>query len=200
MGQGDVASLIERIWGAPELLSEYKEVGPGCPHGLYIYDRERDVWVLFSTRSGDVFVPKADGYYIMYFDNARCPACRKYDLHWFPYVRQNSPRLQDHYFIIVLCEWFARECKSPTASNTFTYYAVHASPTTVLLYVKGGREVYRETYDGYLKTDELEKVVGEFRSRAEAYEKGMRVTKPIQEESDIIKLLKQILKGAKEGV
>lgn len=198
-GDGSILAVLEKLWGIREELVEFKEVGPGCPHGLYIYDRERDLWVLFSSRVGDLFIPKVDGYYVIYFDNARCPACRKYDLHWFPYVRQNAGRLHDHYFIIALCEWFARECKSPVASNTFTYYAVHASPTTILLYVKGGSEVYRETYDGYLKTDELEKVVGGFKARAEAHEKGLKVSKPIEEGTDIIKLLRQLLAGAKES-
>ncbi|MDW8011149.1 MAG: hypothetical protein RMH84_06125, partial [Sulfolobales archaeon] len=194
--RSSVVNLIERMWGTPESLSEYREVGPSCPHGLYVYDSEKDVWVLFSSKTGEVFLPKLDGYYVIYFDNTRCSACRKYDLHWFPYVRQNFHKFPDHYFIIVLCDWFARECKSPVASNTFTYYAVHSSPTTVLLYIKNGREVYRESYDGYLKMDELEKVVGGFKSRAEAYEKGMKVSKPIDEAQDIIKLLKRILSGA----
>ncbi|MEM1623208.1 MAG: hypothetical protein QW740_05900 [Sulfolobales archaeon] len=198
--QSSIVGIIEKLWGLRESLVEFKEVGPGCPHGLYIYDKERDVWVLFSSKDNDVFLPKVDGYYIIYFDNSRCSACRKYDIHWFPYIRQNSQKLPDHYFIIVLCDWFARECKSPVASNTFTYYAVHASPTTVLLYIKNGKEVYRETYDGYLKMDELEKVVGGFRSRVEAYEKGMKVSKPIEEGQDIIKLLKQLLSGARENV
>ncbi|MDW8082184.1 MAG: hypothetical protein RMI56_00110 [Sulfolobales archaeon] len=197
MEQSNIVKVIERMWGSPELLSEYKEVGPDCPHGLYIYDREKDVWILFSANVGDIFMPKVDGYYIIYFDNTRCSACRKYDLHWFPYVRQNYHRFPDHYFIIALCDWFARECKSPVASNTFTYYAVHASPTTILLYIKSGKEVYRESYDGYLKIDELEKVIGGFKSRAEAYEKGVKVSKPIDDSQDIIKLLKQILSGVK---
>lgn len=198
--KGTIYDVLSKLWDLREDLIEFKEVKPDNPHGLYIYDRERDVWILFSSKHGDVFIPRVDGYYVIYFDNARCPACRKYDLHWFPYVKQNASRFPDHHFIIVLCEWFARECKSPVASNTFTYYAVHASPTTVLLYVKDGKEIYRESYDGYLKTEELEKVIGGFKERTHAFERGEKVSKPIEDESDIIKLLRQILSGARKDV
>jgi len=200
MGGDDVVSILKRIWGVREELREFKEVGPDSPHGIYFYDKFRDLWVLFSTRDADPFVPRVDGYYVMYFDNARCSACRKYDLHWFPYVRRVSRELKDHYFLIVLCNWFARDCNSSSASITFTYYAVHASPTTVLLYVKDSKERYKESYDGYLKTEELEKVVGGFRSRADAFERGVKVPKPIEEGSDIIKLLRQILLGERQNV
>jgi len=174
----------------PQLI-RFKEVGAEAPHGIYVYDRSSDFWVLTSV-GGDAFRPLIDGYYVIYFDNAKCHACRAYDTHWFPYLRRVARELPDHYFIIVLCEWFAQKCNSEAASKTFKEFDVHASPTTYLLHVRGGNVIYKEKYEGSLNYAELEEVIKGFRTRAERAERGEEVKLP-KKEVDINEIIKKLL-------
>jgi len=194
-GVGDdlvVEELAKKLFREVASLKRFKVIGSDSPHGIYLYDRESDKWVLASV-SGEAFLPRSDGYYIIYFDNTKCSACRKYDKYWFPYVRKVAKKLSNHYFVIVLCEWFARNCRSESASKTFTTFDVHASPTTYLLHVKDGEVAYKEKYEGYLTDTELSKIVGEFRVRAEKAERGEKVELPKKEEVDVVELLKKLL-------
>ncbi len=196
-GPGDevvIEELARRLFKEVASLKRYKVIGADSPHGIYLYDKLNDEWVLTSV-DGEAFLPRSDGYYIIYFDNTKCSACRKYDKYWFPYVRKAAKELSDHYFVIVLCEWFARNCRSESASKTFTTFDVHASPTTYLLHVKDGEVAYKEKYEGYLTDTELEKVVGEFKARAEKAERGEKVELPKREEVDVVELLKKLLEA-----
>jgi len=177
-------------------VRRFKEVGSKSPHGIYIYDHVRDEWVLVQV-DGGYFEPRREGYYVIYFDNTKCPACRKYDLYWFPYTKSVAGRLGGYYFIIVLCEWFAGRCRSEAASSSFTFYDIHASPTTLLLRVKGGKVVYNEKYEGVLTAEELRKVVEGFADRAEKAERGERVELPVKRggEEELIDLLRKLLLG-----
>ncbi len=192
------AELIEKLavefLKSLERLPRFKKVGSDSPHGIYLYDSRRGDWVLVRTE-GNYFLPKSEGVYIIYFDNTRCSACRKYDEYWFPFVKKYAEELKDHQFVIILCDWFARECKSEAASKSFKFYDIHSSPTTVVIRVKRGRVTYREKYEGYLTFEELEKVVLTFKERAERAERGEKVEKPIKrEEKDIVvELLKKLL-------
>lgn len=133
---------------------EVKEVDPISPHGVYYYIPEKDVWRLIQI-DGEAFIPKEDGFYVIYFDNTRCPACRVYDLHWYPWVREYAKKYNDTCFIIVLCRWFARNCSSTAASNTFKHWGVRASPTTLFLYVRNGKIVVDTRREGVLDRDKL---------------------------------------------
>ncbi len=196
----DIEELIEKK--ARELankVEEYKRVDKDTPHGIYVYDPEKDVWRLLR-REGEAFNPGelGDGAYVLYFDNTRCPACRKYDLHWYPFIETTGRGLKGYYFVIVLCEWFARNCKSPAAAATFKKFNVHASPTTILAYVKNGKKVYEEKYEGYLTLEELLKVVPGFTERGEMAARGEKVEPPLKKgggEDELIKLLLKLLKG-----
>ncbi len=180
-------------------LSRFKEVKSESPHGVYIYDRNRDEWVLTLT-DGEAFKPVVDGYYIIYFDNSRCHACRSFDDSWFPYVRDNAKKLDRHYFLIVLCEWFSRKCSSEAASKSFKEYDVHASPTTYLMYWRDGKVIYKEKYEGGLKPAELAKVVGEFSVRVERFMKGEEVVLPkTGEEVDVFELVKKLIEALEEA-
>ncbi|MCD6428676.1 MAG: hypothetical protein J7L12_03565 [Desulfurococcales archaeon] len=197
LGSGEelvIEELAKKLFREVASLKRYKAIGADSPHGIYLYDRLNDEWVLASV-DGEAFMPKSDGYYIIYFDNTRCSACRKYDKYWFPYVRKVAKELSDHYFVIVLCEWFARNCRSESASKTFATFDVHASPTTYLLHVKDGEVAYKEKYEGYLTDAELEKIVGEFKVRAEKAERGEKVELPKKEEVDVVELLKKLLEA-----
>ncbi len=174
-------------------LSRLKEVTSESPQGIYVYDRDVDEWVLVLT-DGDAFKPVVDGYYVIYFDNAKCHACRTFDGSWFPYIRNNAKKLEGHYFLVVLCEWFARRCSSEAAGKSFKEYEIHASPTTYLMYSKDGKIVYKEKYEGRLNTSELVRVVEGFSSRVEKFMKGEKVELPkTEEEVDIAELVKKLL-------
>lgn len=155
-------SIVEKILGSSgKLISKYDTVDPSCPHGIYIYDFECDKWILVDIVS-DYFKPNLDGVYVIYFDNTKCGACRVYDIHWFPYIRLLGSTLKNTYFVIVLCEWFARNCNSVKASSTFREYDVHSSPTTVLLCIRNGVEADREKIEGVKTMDKLASLVEEF--------------------------------------
>jgi len=180
-----------------------KEVNTESPHGIYMYIPAEDAWMLVA-QDGDAFKPSKDGIYITYFDNAKCPACRKYDKIWFPFVREACKKYNDANFIIVLCDWFARECKSSAASKTFQENDIHASPTTVFFMVKDGKKVYEEKYEGVLYEFELKLILEGFKDRAEKSMRGEKVTLPISKESSskaleklILQIISEIL--AKEG-
>jgi len=142
----------------------YEKIDPNSPNGLYIYDKKSDKWIYIEV-SIDYFQPRMDGVYVIYFDNAKCPACRVYDIHWFPYVRLLGSSLDNVYFIVILCNWFARDCNSSIASKTFEHYNVHASPTTILLSVKNGEIVDKEIVEGVKTLDKLAELVESFMSR-----------------------------------
>ena len=125
--------------------------GPGTPHGIYVYDRRSNSWVL-ATVEGDAWDPEEDGLYMVYFDNTRCPACRLYDKYWFDFA---STRGGEVNLVIVLCAWFAHECRSPAAAASFRKYEVHASPTTLILCRRNGEDIYVKKHEGILRLEEL---------------------------------------------
>ncbi len=170
-----------------------KEVGASSRQGIYFYNPSNDVWIYQPSEDPEPFMPKEDGYYVIYFDNTKCPACRRYDIYWYSFLRRRAKELAGYRFVIVLCGWFARDCESPKAAATFTAFDVHASPTTYLIHVKDGEVKYKEKYEGVLTDSELEKAVPTFRKRAEKAERGEPVEKPIKEEDTLLKLLKKLL-------
>ncbi len=172
-----------------------REVGPESPHGVYRYVRECDSWELYHGGM-DVFIPR-DRYAVIYFDNTRCPACRKYDLHWYPFVRScvSQSRYAEYGFYIVLCGWFSNECDSPTASSTFTYFNIHASPTTIFIGVEDGRIIHQERYEGAMTEVELTLIIEGFSERVSKVKRGLPVEKPLQQEGSLMDLLKKLLGG-----
>ncbi len=175
---------------------EVKEVDTKSPHGIYVYDKVRDLWILVKS-DGEAFEPTEDGVYVIYFDNTKCPACRKYDTIWFPFVKKWSKDHPNHRFVIILCDWFARECKSQAASSSFRKYNIHASPTTVFMYVKDGKKVYDEKYEGVLYEFELKLILEGFEERAKKYLRGEKVEVPVKKESieaSLQKLIAEIIK------
>jgi hypothetical protein len=197
----EIRKLIESM--ASKIIEDVKkdrifdQVGSDSPHGIYVYDKVIRKWILLKS-DGEWFEPKENGSYVIYFDNARCSACRKYDPHWFKYVNKYADILKGMKFLIILCNWFSRECKSTAASASFKFYDVHSSPTTMLIYVKDEKIAYKEKYEGYLTFEELEKVINTFEERANKAMAGLPVEKPIKrtDEEDIIKLLKLLLSKA----
>lgn len=182
-----------------------KIVNETSPNGIYIYNHDEGVWYLVKVDDGP-FKPNKKGVYVMYFDNAKCSACRKYDSVWFPFIENNMRNKKNINFIIILCNWFARECNSKAAAESFKHYDVHASPTTVILYADENGEVrYHEKYEGVLYEFELKLVLENFEERALKAMKGEKVSPPLEKKSSgiiediILQILRSVLeKGAKE--
>jgi len=133
--------------------------GPGMPHGIYryvdgswrIYRRDGE-----ALRLGEV----GDGTYVIYFYNIRCPACRMFSPQWSIFAEVLSRRLEGNLHIfVVLCDWFARECSSQAASMTFESYDISSSPTVYIAKVNGGRVIDYTTLSGYMRAEELFKIV-----------------------------------------
>ncbi len=134
------------------------------PHGIYIYDPEKDKWILLED-TGKPFKPWKDGYYIIYFDNTKCPACRIYDLSWYVYVKLFGRNEKDTYYVVILCDWFAHQCRSEAARKSFKEYDIHASPTTMLLYVENGEIKKIEKVEGAKTLDKLAEIIAKFKEK-----------------------------------
>lgn len=181
----------------------FKIINESSANGIYIYDHDTGLWKLLKVEDG-YFKPTKKGIYVIYFDNARCSACRKYDSIWFPFIENHARNMKDANFVIILCNWFARDCNSKAASESFKHYDVHASPTTVVLYVdENGSIKYQEKYEGVLYEFELKLVLEGFEERAQKALRGEKVSPPIEKKSTSVleDLILQILKSVleKEG-
>ncbi|MEM4833282.1 MAG: hypothetical protein QW809_06285 [Sulfolobales archaeon] len=163
----DLLELLRKMFGTDLEKKRGKEglvlerIEPDSPHGIYVYDFSTEKWVLKQV-SGNPNLPWGDGYYLIYFDNARCPACRSYDNHWFPFVKIFGGMFKEFNYVVVLCDWFARECVSEAASSAFRKFDIHASPTTLILQVVNGQIVRKEEISGVKKLNELLEKVTEF--------------------------------------
>jgi len=143
---------------------ELDKVEADSPHGIYVYDFNKEKWILKQV-SGNPALPWSDGYYVVYFDNTRCPACRNYDNYWFPFVKVFGRMFPEVNYVIVLCDWFARECVSEAASGAFKKFDVHASPATILLRVSNSEIKEKIEVSGVKKIDELLKLITELTSK-----------------------------------
>ncbi|MEM1541389.1 MAG: hypothetical protein QW101_02545 [Ignisphaera sp.] len=186
--------------------STLKIVNETSQNGIYLYDPKNSVWI-FLRSDGDSYKPDKKGIYVLYFDNAKCSACRKYDNIWFPFVQNNANTKNNLYFVVILCNWFARDCTSKAASESFKHYDVHASPTTIVLYVDESGEIkYQEKYEGVLYEFELKLILENFEERAMKAVKGEKVSPPIEKKSSsnviediVLQILRSIFeKGGKE--
>lgn len=118
--------------------------GPGSRHGIYVY-QDGD-WRLLRSEGGAFTLGElGDGVYLVYFDNAYCPACRAQDPHFEEIVRWYKGRAK---FVVVLCNWFEEDCRSEAAAATFRKFQVKSSPTIVVARVEGGKAVKVETLQG----------------------------------------------------
>jgi hypothetical protein len=143
---------------------EVEQVDVDSPHGIYRYSREKGRWILEWVDEDDFTQRLEPGNYVVYFDNAKCPACRVYDVYWYPFVKL----IGDTYpctYLIALCNWFSRDCNSNAASRAFEKFEVHASPTTLIMSVDSEKRVARSRkIEGVKRMDELAKAIEEFLS------------------------------------
>lgn len=119
--------------------------GPGYPHGIYLYKDGK--WVLLRDKGGALELGElGPGVYAVYFDNALCPACRVQDMYWERLVKRLGSN-HGIYFLVVLCDWFADNCSSEAASESFKKFNISASPTLIIARVEGSSKDV-ETLEG----------------------------------------------------
>ena len=122
--------------------------GPSCPNGVYVYDFEKKTW-----RLEEKLPFKENGYYVIYFDNSSCPACRKFDQEWFSFVDSLDPPRPT--LIVVLCDWFAKLCASEYAKKLFEVFDVHISPTVFFMIREDGKITRMFKHEGLLDKGKL---------------------------------------------
>lgn len=148
-----IAEILSKISSEAE-QSPY-EVGPASPNGIYYLDGSS--WKMLRSEGLPLHPgEKGDGIYIVYFDNTKCSACRRFDKEWFPFVKDNAGKAM---FFIVLCDWFARDCSSKAASLSFMLNEVRASPTTIFFKVKNGEVIKQERVEGVVSKQKLEEML-----------------------------------------
>jgi len=149
-----ISEILSRVSSESSQPGAY-EVGPASPNGIYMF---RDgSWKLLRSDGLPLHPGEmGDGIYVLYFDNTKCPACRRFDREWFPFVKENSGKAM---FFIILCDWFARECSSKAASLTFTLNEVRASPTTIFFRVAGGEVAKQERIEGVVSKQQLDEAL-----------------------------------------
>ncbi|MGC9112565.1 hypothetical protein [Acidilobus sp.] len=170
-----------------------KRLGRESTDGVYYFDFSSGYWVMMEE-SASPLVPK-ERYSLVYFDNTLCPVCRRYDLHWYPFVESNLDRLRGFGLYVVLCDWFTQQCTSARGAMTFIEYNVRASPTTMLMLSDGSKVIYTERYEGLLTERDLNNIVFTFPERAERAARGERVERPLTEEEMIEQLSKTLAQG-----
>ncbi len=170
-----------------------KEVGANSPHGIYIFDRFSNAWLRLEETSKPL-VP-SNRYSVLYFDNTKCPACRKYDIYWYPFVKEFVKLYPNYGFYVILCGWFSGDCKSPTASSSFKFFDVRASPTTIFLANNGEKVLHLEKYEGVLTDVELAIIIKGFEDRVKKVMRGEKVESPLRNEETLVDLLKKLLGG-----
>lgn len=171
-----------------------REVGAESKHGIYKYLPGSDEWEYFDVRGLDPFIPN-DKYSVIYFDNTKCSACRRYDIYWYPFVRETCRDSGDFAFYIILCGWFAKDCESIPASVTYMHFDIHSSPTTLLTSWVNGKLAYKEKYEGVLSDVDLKTVVPTFPERVEKFLRGEPVKPPISKEDTLLSLISKLLKS-----
>ncbi len=116
---------------------EVPALPPDSPHGIYVY--AQGSWKLLRSEGPPFQLGElGDGLYMIYFDNTRCEACRMQDPEWFRFVSSYSGPYKLH-AVIVLCEWFAQNCKSPAAAETYRKFRIRASPTIIVALVENNK-------------------------------------------------------------
>ncbi|AFL66241.1 hypothetical protein [Desulfurococcus amylolyticus] len=163
----EILELLKKLLSKPErkiegrVGLEVESIGPESPHGVYVFDHSSGKWILRQIE-GDYFKPWEDGLYVIYFDNAKCPACRGYDAYWYPFVKLFGSAFKNSHYVVILCDWFTRECDSSIARGSFEHYDIHASPTTLLLYVENNGVKASKRLEGSKRIDELVNEVSNF--------------------------------------
>ncbi|MEB3765437.1 MAG: thioredoxin family protein [Desulfurococcales archaeon] len=129
--------------------SLYVEVSHEMEHGIYIYNGKG-----WTRISGIKDVP--DGASILYFSNARCPACKEFNKTWNDMTKELQEKVS---LVVVLCGWFEEDCSSREAAKLFDTMAVFGTPTIVSVCKKNGEIVSVSVHPGFKSPEELRDIV-----------------------------------------
>ncbi len=83
-----------------------------------------------------------DGLLVIYFDNIKCPFCRRFDDVWDRLVKDKE--LSDACFVRVVCKYFHQDCENGFAARLYKEFNVTRSPTIFLARKKEKVLSYRE--------------------------------------------------------
>ena len=103
-------------------------------NGVYVYSFGEKRWKLLRV-DGEAFRvgELGPGIYLVYFDNLECSVCKLQDEELMKTFNSLGPdMLEKLKAVVVVCDWFARKCRSEAAAKTYKLYDVHMSPTTLV--------------------------------------------------------------------
>ena len=103
-------------------------------NGIYVYSFEEKRWKLVRV-DGEAFKvgELGPGIYLVYFDNLECGACELQDQELMKaFDSLETDILEKLRPVVVVCDWFARKCRSKAAAETYKLYDVHMSPTMLV--------------------------------------------------------------------
>ena len=162
----DIGKIIEKYVSALLENREIKEnknplgyrvISENCPHGIYIYDRKTGLWKLITNNE-----LIRDGYYVIYFNNSQCIACKLFDFSWYIFIETIGKNYENIIFIIVRCEWFTTSCNSKLAKEYFKKFNITSSPSLILIKAKNRKIIVKKHIRGVKSPDELVEEIEKF--------------------------------------
>ncbi len=140
-----------------EKNSSYRIISEKTPHGIYIYDKKSRLW---NPVTNDKIIDT--GYYVLYFSNSRCIACKLFDFSWYTFIETIGRNYDNIKFIIVRCEWFTISCKSNLAKSFFEKFDITSSPSLILIKAENGEIVHKKHIKGVKTPDEIVEEIEDF--------------------------------------
>ncbi|AFZ70527.1 hypothetical protein Calag_0785 [Caldisphaera lagunensis DSM 15908] len=127
-------------------------------NGFYFFDPKSFKWVIIACDETNLNYFH-DGVNIIYFSNNLCPACKIFNLIWYPFVN-NFSKTKNTYFYVFVCEWFTEFCNSDCSRKGFIYFKIKASPTVVII-IKHKDKIVKKVIEGNVGIDILNEIVNE---------------------------------------
>jgi len=126
-------------------------------NGFYFFDYITHNWVSLTCDEIN-FKLFFEGVSFIYFSNNFCPACRLFNLVWYPFVEEKISKKDNLYFYVSLCNWFTENCDSSCAKRAFLFFNIKASPTIAII-IKHGNKIINNFIEGNLKEKTLCEIV-----------------------------------------
>lgn len=160
--------------------------------GVYLYSG--GLWR--RIRVDGPFVPEADGVYLLYFRNSRCPGCRAFDGVWQNFI--SSYASEGASYALVQCRSFFVECDDEVASDSFIFYLVFETPQVVVVVVENGLPVYIEREVGFVDEATLKDLVLNVRERMTVHQEpeegeGIYIDLTRGSWKDVVEQLKKLM-------
>jgi len=128
-------------------------------NGLYFFDSSTLNWLPLACEEVNLNL-FFDGVNFVYFSNNFCPACRLFNLVWYPFVEEKFSKKDNIYFYVALCNWFTENCDSSCARSAFLYFNIKASPTIVII-IKLKDKIIKHYIEGNIKEKFLYEILNQ---------------------------------------